>query len=604
MNEPSERKIEARVHPDAILRVAQFFKASFSETLSEILQNARRSKATRVAIEIGDDGAVTVTDNGAGVADPQTLLSFGESRWNEQVENDERPAGMGIYALARWNPGVRSRTAGGAGWAVTLDEDHFTGKKPATVEADEHAPAPHGTAVRIESDKTFRRRQNATTSAAAADPVDSAKREKLEDEIARASRYYPLPVHVNGKPAKQKGYLDDARYVTEWQGLGLGVYPFNATEARLGHQRHEIRSNDLNFYGHVISDREMPKVFTVDGDAWVLRVDARGAPGLELTLPAREHIIEGSFKNALHEKGQRVIYEAMAAEAEPVDLSFEEHQNAAALGLTLPEPRPRLAIWTGDLADYSNPYGERAPKRVPVLPGDIVMSNSLSASESQALEQALQGTPIGKRLRRSNMPFAGCGWYDQLPKITKVATMVRWGENTLEIPNAWEDTNDPSDVMMPEGRPDEIVMLLTTQEPGGEESQVRIPAEVAFWQSNDDETWPRDIDILVTKNARIDDSTVGEMLEKGFFSPGQDTDCDSWETQRESFRAEAQAAVTEALDKPDEAMQNIVAQLAWRHLLPEVKRGKKATIEIRRGDKPDVTVRIEADTGNEAPTAS
>ena len=604
MNEPSERRIEARVHPDAILRVPQFFKASFSETLSEILQNARRSGATKVAIDISDDGAVTMTDDGSGVADPQTLLSFGESRWNEQVKNDERPAGMGIYALARCNPRIRSRTAGGIGWTVTLDEDHFTGKKPATVKVDEHAPAPHGTAVRFETEHRPRGRHDATTTAETTDPRDSAKRQKLQGEITEVTRYYPLPVHVNGKPAEQKGYLDDAHYVEEWQGLGLGVYLFNAAEMRYGHRSNESRANELNFYGHVITDRDMPRVVTVDGNGWVLKVDARGAPGLELTLPARNYIIEGPFKNALHEKAQRVLYEAMAAEAVPVDLSFEEHQKAAALGVALPEPRPRLAIWKGNEADYGNPYGETPPERVPVEPGGVVMASDLPASDDQALEQALQGTPLGKSLRTGNVQFAGYGWYDQLPRITKVATLVRWGADTLQIPNEWDDANGASDVVIPEGRPDEIVMVLTKEEPGGKESQIRIPAEVAFWQSTDDGNWPRDIDILVTKHAGVDDTTVGTMLEKGFFSPVEDTDADSWETQRQTFREEAQAAVTEALDKPDEAMQNIVAQLAWRHLLPEVKRGKKATIEIRRGNKPDVTVRIENDTDNEAPAAS
>ena len=604
MNEPSGRRIEARVHPDAILRVAQFFKASFSETLSEILQNARRSGATKVAIDIGDDGAVTVTDDGAGVADPQTLLSFGESRWNEQVDNDERPAGMGIYALARWNPWVRSRTAGAAGWAVTLDEDHFTGKKPATVEVDEHAPAPHGTAVRIESEHGPRGRHDATTSPGPTEPMDWAKLQKVQDGIARMTRYYPLPVHVNGKPAEQKGYLDNAHYVEEWQGLGLGVYLFKASEVRQGHQSHDSGCKKLNFYGQVINDRDMPRVDTVDDDSWLLKVDARGAPGLELTLPARHDIIEGPFKNRLHEKGQRVLYEAMAAEAVPVDLSFQEHQKAAALGVALPEPRARLAMWKGEEADYGNRYGDAPAERVPVEPGDVVMATDLAQSNDQGLEQALEGTELGKRLRRADAGFAGYGWYDQLPRITKVATLVRWGENTLEVADQWDNANGSTDVVIPEGRPDEIVMVLTREEPGGKESEVRIPAEVVFWQSSDDARWPRDIDILVTKNAGINDTTVGTMLEKGFFSPVEDTDCDSWETQRQTFREEAQAAVSEALNQPEEAMQEILSQLAWRHLLPEVKRGSKATIEIRRGDKPDVTVRINADTENEAPAAS
>ena len=89
------RTIQARIHGDALKRVARFFDATFPETLSEVLQNARRSGARNVDIELQGDGSVVITDDGDGIADPAALLSFGESQWDKATQEGEGAAGMG-----------------------------------------------------------------------------------------------------------------------------------------------------------------------------------------------------------------------------------------------------------------------------------------------------------------------------------------------------------------------------------------------------------------------------------------------------------------------------------------------------------------------------
>ena len=86
--------IRARVHDGAIDRVSRFFNASVADAAAELIQNARRSGATRldVATETTEGGTVvTVTDDGFGIADPAVLLSFGESGWDAATAKARGP---------------------------------------------------------------------------------------------------------------------------------------------------------------------------------------------------------------------------------------------------------------------------------------------------------------------------------------------------------------------------------------------------------------------------------------------------------------------------------------------------------------------------------
>ena len=73
MSTPSlPKEIRATIHEDAIQKVSRFFNATTAEGLNELLQNSRRSGATRVDITF-QDNTVTVTDDGRGVQDPEAL---------------------------------------------------------------------------------------------------------------------------------------------------------------------------------------------------------------------------------------------------------------------------------------------------------------------------------------------------------------------------------------------------------------------------------------------------------------------------------------------------------------------------------------------------
>ena len=94
------RTITATIHQDAINRVSEFFTAATSDIMNELLQNSRRSGASRVNVRM-ENSVITVSDDGRGIADPEAILSFGLTGWDDQTTSKENPAGMGLYALAR-----------------------------------------------------------------------------------------------------------------------------------------------------------------------------------------------------------------------------------------------------------------------------------------------------------------------------------------------------------------------------------------------------------------------------------------------------------------------------------------------------------------------
>ncbi|MDO5622606.1 MAG: hypothetical protein Q4G24_14190 [Paracoccus sp. (in: a-proteobacteria)] len=87
----------AHVAPEAIDKVGRLFNASLDDILNELLQNARRAGATRVAVDQIDDpqfgAAIRVADDGPGLDDPQSLFSLGRSGWGDDTITAEDAAG-------------------------------------------------------------------------------------------------------------------------------------------------------------------------------------------------------------------------------------------------------------------------------------------------------------------------------------------------------------------------------------------------------------------------------------------------------------------------------------------------------------------------------
>ena len=313
--------IQAAIHQDAINRVTDFFNAKADDILNELLQNARRAGATQVNITAHGD-EVTVADDGRGIADPATILAFGQSRWDETLTQSEHPAGMGLYSLARRDTvTVRSKNGHGA-WQVTLTPDNFTGKLPAPVERLSES-TPQGTSISFSYKNAH----------------------EIDYHIRKAAKHYPLPVTLNCGTLERVGFLHDSLYTEEWEGVTFGV-----------HNRHASR---INFHGVVITDREYPIIQAIHSN-WGADTDVTDSPKLQLTLPSRKEVVETRFTEELRAARRRAIYRAMRLQPQPVDVAKAIQDDARQMGVELPDARPLLPHWIPRDANYEYSQGTKS----------------------------------------------------------------------------------------------------------------------------------------------------------------------------------------------------------------------------------------------------
>lgn len=94
-------------------KISRYFKEP-KDALREAIQNAYRAgwpnpqdNTIRVQYETaGDATNVTISDSGRGIPDFGTMLSPMDSEWADSVEEDQDPAGLGIYALLAYTDSV------------------------------------------------------------------------------------------------------------------------------------------------------------------------------------------------------------------------------------------------------------------------------------------------------------------------------------------------------------------------------------------------------------------------------------------------------------------------------------------------------------------
>ena len=82
--------------------IKRAFNGSVSEILAELLQNSQRAKATVVKIETTNETVFRYEDNGQGILsqdDLIALIKIGETGWDETVQKNQHPMGLGLHAL-------------------------------------------------------------------------------------------------------------------------------------------------------------------------------------------------------------------------------------------------------------------------------------------------------------------------------------------------------------------------------------------------------------------------------------------------------------------------------------------------------------------------
>ena len=555
------RTIRARIHDSALKRVTRTFAATLADIFAETLQNARRAGATRVRVGLADnpDGplAVTVADDGTGIADPAVLLSFGENGWNDELVRREDAAGMGFLSLARRGCAVSSRPRardGSPGWWVELGPEHFLGEAEAAVRPSDDAPLPHGTAV--------------TFPAAESETADTIRR-----ALESAARHYPLPVlfgyppHTpsGGEALPRRAFLDGAAYGERWRGLVFGVF-------RNRRQRFRLSDPDVNFHGLTVAVR-LPEVGTVGGAHWSVAADIEDCPELEFVLPARKEAVETPFLAEMRAAARLAIYRALAADGDPRP-SFDDFKRAADAGIQLPAPPPELRPWRPAVADID--HWREAPKLQLVGTDALVVACDLEPPDAQAFARTAERNGEAQRLFEPDRRLEGYGWYDSLPRITGIRTEVTAGGRTCAL----QDWPAPPRTAAPlPQRPESIRIRADMRGSDGARRTLELPTDLAF--AGEAWTWIGDALPLVTTESALDPHELADLLYDAYFSPSDDADADSWDRQRSDFEAEALHIATRLLVSDDEARRRSIADAVERELFWLIPQDRGADIAVR-----------------------
>jgi len=221
-----------------------------------------------------------------------------------------------------------------------------------------------------------------------------------------------------------------------------------------------------------------------------------------------------------------------------------------------------------------------APKPEPADPADaLVVARDPDPPEAQAFWRAARRGGIHGRLFEMDRRLEGFGWYDALPRMADIATeiTVDGRTETLEAFNKRHRGGKP----MPR-RPESIRFLAAVETPGGGQSEIALPADLAF--AGDDCCWIEDARPLVTPDSGIDPQTLADLLRNAYFSPSDDCEADSWETQLRDFERDALHLATRLLVSDDEARRRTIADTVARELFWLIPAGRGADIAVRGRD--------------------
>ena len=565
--------ISARIHPGAIDRVSRFFANSLSQTFTELLQNSRRSNATRFDVTTlaspDHPSVITVSDDGHGIADPAILLSFGESGWNASTAKNEDPAGMGVYALSRRGCTIASRPATAAtipmpAWQVELNPDSFIGKDEPRILSCENAPLPSGTAITFTANEEL---------------------DAIEEAITASARHCPLAVTFNGSPIEYRNFLYNALHTEQWHGLRFGV---------IKQAWRPYLTPDLNFHGLTITVG-LPSIETLDGSTWHAIADVESCPELELVLPTRAQAVESPFLMRMRLAARQAIYSAMNQSNPVPALCHKHYAEAHNFGIYIPPAPPLLRSWRPAIADTDNMCLSNL--RQHTNSQTLLITFDPQPNHAQSLWRAANREEIGVRFCDSDSRLEGYDWYDRLPRVTgMLIEFTDEGEtNSFDaagsaFPKTDADTIDDTFHDSPE-RPDSIALHLDVHHPGKTHERITMPADMALY--GEPWTYLDDAGIAVTKDSTIEPHELADLILDAYFCPSDDSDADSYDTQKTSYELEALHRTITMLASEQEAQIQTIAAVVNREIRWLIPQHHDVSISLRSGT---VQVQLHAQT--------
>jgi hypothetical protein len=530
--------IQARVSGKILQKADRLFNNSLSQVFVELLQNARRAGASLVTVTTTVIApaitGITFTDNGSGIADFQQLLSLGDSGWEKEVEEHEDPAGMGLFCLVHTGVTILSR-----GKEVTISPAAFLGKEAVEVVDQKAASAEVGTTL------IFTRSANVT---------------EIAHTLGRVVKFGPTAVILNGNEIAREDFLADAAEITEFEGVRIGVFAKHSGNS----------SNDnVNFHGMVIRGPWEASLGAVllDGSGNPLdvyaRVDVVSTSGLHLKLPDRVSVVQDEACKRVSEAIERAMYRYVASRGRHI-ASFDQYTRAKGLGVDIGEALPYLGQWYARArdSDRSEPFEDDREQiqRTVVEASKVVFVDEIgdtSLPESFAFQNALKTheLPLGLIPVNRNEQLKGYSWYAAIPVITDFKLIVDGKPAEDAYPQCLAIVK-------------EIGLSFSFINNSGSKAIEWNDLLVAVWGT---ENWDDDFTILIAETSpwattrSLDEpfSLVSTATYVGF-SYNDSGEGDSYDTQEEYFRNQAELSMTEILGGALQAAErSILGALDW-----------------------------------------
>jgi hypothetical protein len=523
------------INPKLLEKARNFFNASLTDILNELLQNARRAGATCVTITFNPTaGTLTVEDDGSGIFRDGIVIDLGGSGWDGATQESEDPAGCGLFSLAS-----RTCTIESCGKKVALDERKFCGQQDVAIERGAEI---RGTRISF--------------------PLTEVEARSYRAIAEACALYYPLPVLLDGEQLPRKDFLAAALYRHAWAGLVLGVVETNW-------------KNQINFHGLIV-DTYLPSIQWRWDRTLTVWVEVSDCPALQLVLPARKEVVRDQFFDELQQECRRAIYRYIAqqcASGIPHRLPYDDWFRAKELGIELPEAEPTLEAW---MPATANPDDWESAEELPVGEGTVVFDAVLEPPDAQAFWWGFENAAVPYRLAAPRDKYRGYSWYGSLSRLAEVSFAMQFGERALTPEEAAREGRDL--------RPDAIALTATIAHPDGASETAPFTTDVAFF-ADEGFHWSylEGATLFVAAGSTIDADELVELLERSFFSPSDDSDADSWTTQAEDFREEAAARAHRLLSCEETARQERIRLVVERHLRWLLPRERETVLRFSAG---------------------
>ena len=395
-------------------------------------------------------------------------------------------------------------------------------------------------------------------------PLDS-----IQAALAVAARHYPLPVTLDDIPVEQTRFLDGALHTEAWQGVSFGIFK----DRLVG-----FHPPDLNFHGLTLAV-QLPTVRTIDGETWTARADVHSCPDLELVLPARKEAVESPFLDELRNAAQRAIYRAIATTMPTPRIAYADQANAAEAGIYIPNPPAELRRWMPAIADIND--WRQLPAFHAVDAESLVIATDLDAPDSQAFWRAAENAGLSRILFEPDSRLEGYDWYDGLAKVHSIDIQITFGAFTHSLDALRSGTEVPQSADA-DPRPDAIRFHLPTQRGSVPIRSIGLAADLAFLN---EDFWSdiHDARPLVTVDSTMEPHVLAQLLRNAFFCPSDDTDADSYETQKTRFDDDAMHLALTLLASEEDAKKHAIAETMYREVLWAIPRDRDVSITVKGG---------------------